>query len=81
MVFISNTIYLFFYLLLVFLLSLVHSTPLRTEDTSIFKLKSSDYKRLASHCYIDDYAAWLDRQQELLVWLNLAKLLKFTRSR
>ncbi len=72
----NNTISLVLYLLIVFIILSVHSTPLGIEDSPIFKLKSADYKRLASHCYIDDYAAWLERQQELLVWLNLAKLLK-----
>jgi hypothetical protein len=50
--------------------------PLGTEHSTSLKSASSEYKRLASHCYINDYAAWLDRQQELIVWLNLAKLLK-----
>jgi len=49
---------------------------LGTEYSTSLKSASSEYKRLASHCYINDYAAWLDRQQELIVWLNLAKLLK-----
>jgi len=50
--------------------------PFQTEHSRIMKSTSSEYKRLASHCYIKDYTAWLERQQELLVWLNLAKLLK-----
>ncbi len=72
----NNTIYLFIYLLVVLIIFSVHSTPIEFESPPIFKLKSADYKRLASHCFIDDYAAWLERQQELLVWLNLAKILK-----
>ncbi len=72
----NNRIYLFLYLLILVIILSVHSTPLEIEDSSIFQLKSSDYKRLASHCYINDYDAWLERQQELSVWLNLAKLLK-----
>jgi len=50
--------------------------PLETEHLKLLKSTSSEYKQLASHCFIDDYAAWLDRQQELIVWLSLAKLLK-----
>jgi hypothetical protein len=37
---------------------------------------SSEYKRLASHCHISDYTTWLERQEELIIWINLAKLLK-----
>ena len=40
------------------------------------EMKSSEYKRLASYCYIDDYASWLQRQQELVIWFDLAKMLK-----
>jgi len=50
--------------------------PFETEHPTLLKSASSEYKRLASHCFINDYAAWLDRQQELIVWLSLAKLLK-----
>jgi hypothetical protein len=73
---INNTIVLFFYLLIIVILSSVNSIPLPTEHSILLKSASSEYKRLASHCYIKDYAAWLERQQELVVWLNLAKLLK-----
>jgi hypothetical protein len=73
---VNNTICLFFYLLIIFIVSSVHSTPHEIQQPSTLKLKSAEYKRLASHCYINDYSAWLERQQELLVWLNLAKLLK-----
>jgi hypothetical protein len=50
--------------------------PFETSELSLLPSPSSEYKRLASHCYIDDYISWLERQQELMVWLNLAKLLK-----
>ncbi len=50
--------------------------PFETKHPTLLKSASSEYKRLASHCFINDYAAWLDRQQELTVWLSLAKLLK-----
>lgn len=74
---IKNTIALFIYLLFAFIASSVHSAPVEyNERLSAFKLKSLEYKRLASHCYINDYPAWLERQQELIVWLQLAKLLK-----
>lgn len=74
---INNSIFLFVYLLIIYIASPVHSAPVENNDhLSTFKLKSFEYKRLASHCYINDYAAWLERQQELIVWLQLAKLLK-----
>ena len=74
---INNSIFLFIYLLIVYIASPVHSIPVENNDQlSTLKLRSLGYKRLASHCYIDDYAAWLERQQELVVWLQLAKLLK-----
>lgn len=73
---INNIIILFSYFFIIFIVSSVNSIPLGTEYSTSLKSASSEYKRLASHCYINDYAAWLDRQQELIVWLNLAKLLK-----
>ncbi|CAF2964733.1 unnamed protein product [Rotaria sp. Silwood2] len=73
---INNAISLFFYLLVVLILSSVNSIPLESKQSSSLIPTSSEFKRLASHCYINDYAAWLERQQELMMWLNLAKLLK-----
>lgn len=46
------------------------------EDPPTEMRKSSHFKRLVSQCYIKDYAAWLERQHELTMWLSLAKLLK-----
>src|SRR5690349_24708752 len=72
----TNTIFFFFYLLIIFILSSANSMPYQPNDPILLYPTSSEYKRLASHCYIDDYTAWLERQQELMIWLNLAKLLK-----
>lgn len=72
----SDTIVLFFYVLLAFILSSVNSMPYDTEHSTSLKASTTEYKRLASHCYITDYEAWLERQQELLIWVNLAKLLR-----
>jgi hypothetical protein len=58
------------------MLSSIHSIPLQTRHATLLQPTSLEYKRLASHCYITDYSAWLERQQELLIWLSLAKLLK-----
>ena len=63
-------------LLVVFLSSLINGAPIEKRDLSIDKSKSAEYKRLTSYCYIDDYSAWLQRQQELTMWLDLAKILK-----
>lgn len=73
---INNTL---FSCLLLFISSIVASTnasPVHIEHSTSLKSATTEYKRLASHCYIDDYVSWLERQQELMVWLNLAKLLK-----
>lgn len=52
------------------LISSVHpSTP---------KLKSVEYRRLTKVCGIQDYSAWLQRQDEFLMWLDLAKLLRLS---
>jgi len=68
---------LFFpYLIIISILSSVNSRKFQTQTSFSSKLKSTDYHRLAKYCYINDYGAWLERQQELMVWLNLAKLLK-----
>ncbi|CAF0812198.1 unnamed protein product [Adineta steineri] len=71
-----NTIPLFLYLLTFFILSPVHSIPIRSQQSLSFEPPSSEYKRLATQCFIDDYAAWLEQQNELMVWLAFAKLLK-----
>ncbi|UJR28052.1 hypothetical protein I4U23_009308 [Adineta vaga] len=74
MLFGMNINILFYLILLIFyIFSSVSSIPLQPKPaTSI----SNEYKRLATHCYINDYAAWLDRQDTLMFWLNIAKILK-----
>ncbi|CAF0860112.1 unnamed protein product [Rotaria sordida] len=54
----------------------VKARTLESKQSTSLLPTSSEFKRLASHCYIHDYAVWLERQQELIIWLNLAKLLK-----
>ncbi|CAF0821463.1 unnamed protein product [Rotaria sp. Silwood1] len=54
----------------------INSIPLQPKQAVTLVPTSTQFKRLVSHCYIHDYAAWLERQQELIMWLNLAKLLK-----
>lgn len=73
---INNTIFVFRYLLIIFILSSVNSMHLQTRQAMPFSPAPSAYKRLATHCYIDDYARWLEQQQDLMIWLNLAKILK-----
>ncbi|CAF2251637.1 unnamed protein product [Rotaria magnacalcarata] len=62
-----------------------HSIDIAIRDVSMSPIHnnnnnnnqtSSQIKRLASHCYINDYPVWLERQQELMMWFSLAKLLK-----
>lgn len=65
--------YLFIYLSILIISS--QTLPLNTKSLTSLK-STTEYKRLASQCYIADYGAWLERQQELLIWLNLVKLLK-----
>jgi hypothetical protein len=57
-------------------LSFVDGKSIQQRDLSLAISKSADYKRLASYCFIDDYPTWLQRQQELIMWLDLAKILK-----
>lgn len=52
----------------------VHGQPLFKLDSSTSR--SPRYKRLAKYCHINDYQAWLQRQQEFLIWLDLAKILR-----
>ncbi|CAF0799039.1 unnamed protein product [Rotaria sordida] len=54
----------------------IKARTLESKQSTSLLPTSSEFKRLASHCYIHDYAVWLERQQELIIWLNLAKLLK-----
>lgn len=60
-------------LLLLLLLTsiIVHSQPLSKRNSP-----TPRYKRLAKYCYIDNYQEWLRRQEEFLIWLNLAKILR-----
>ena len=63
-------------ILLISSLSVIDARLMETQDSPMKQIKSSEYKRLASYCYIDDYTSWLQRQQELLMWFDLAKILK-----
>jgi hypothetical protein len=58
------------------MLSSVNAMALQTKQSILLSPASTEYKRLATHCRIADYTSWLERQEELIVWLNLAKLLK-----
>ncbi|CAF3379389.1 unnamed protein product [Rotaria socialis] len=60
------------------ILNLSWTTAIATELDQLLPSipVSSQIKRLASRCYINDYPAWLERQQELMIWFHLAKLLK-----
>ncbi|CAF1944323.1 unnamed protein product [Rotaria magnacalcarata] len=62
--------------LLILNLSWTTSIPMESDQLLSSILASSQIKRLASHCYINDYPVWLERQQELMMWFSLAKLLK-----
>lgn len=65
-----NNIHLqFFFIVLILISSINSSTP---------KLKSAEHRRLSKVCGIQDYSAWLQRQDEFLIWLDLAKLLRLS---
>jgi hypothetical protein len=66
----------FTYLLIIFTLSSVDSRQFKTQISFSSKLKSAEYGRLAKYCYIDDYPAWLHRQNEFMIWIDLAKILR-----
>lgn len=67
----------FFLLLLLLLTNLaVHSEQTSTPNVLTTASPSPRYKRLAKYCYIDNYQAWLERQREFLVWMDVAKLLR-----
>lgn len=70
----QNFIHLLFVLVLIFNQSLINSTPIELNLPISPTITPSQYKRLVSHCYINDYAAWLERQKELMMWLSLAKI-------
>ncbi len=66
----------FSYLITMSILSSVNSRKFQTQTSFSSKLKSTEYHRLAKYCYINDYSAWLQRQHEFMIWLDLAKLLR-----
>ena len=65
-----------FILSVLFLSSSMDAKPMQARHTPALNSNSVEYKRLATYCFIDDYSAWLRRQQELMIWLDLAKILK-----
>lgn len=73
---IDRSMFVLVSLLLLCVSTLINGKPIEKRDLSVDKSKSAEYKRLASYCYIDDYSAWLQRQQELVMWLDLANILK-----
>lgn len=54
----------------------VHAEQTSTSNALTTPSDSPRYKRLAKYCFIDNYQAWLERQREFLVWMDLAKLLR-----
>ena len=70
----TSNLWLFYLSVIAVCLSSVSSKPLRTGERSI--AAEAHYSRMATHCYIENYSNWLERQQELLVWLRLAQLLQ-----
>ena len=47
-----------------------------SRTSTRFTVAVPDYSRMATYCHIENYSAWLERQQELLLWLRLAELLQ-----
>jgi hypothetical protein len=70
------THFVVFILSVLFLSSSMDAKSMQTRNSPALKSNSAEYKRLATYCFIDDYPAWLRRQQELMIWLDLAKILK-----
>ena len=66
----------FVYLLIVSILSVADAKPSAESRNPSVKSTLSNYERLAKRCYIDDYAAWLQRESELLEWLQIAQILE-----
>ncbi len=49
---------------------------LKIKNTLPIKSQTTEYQRLAKFCHIDDYPGWIQKQQELKIWFDLAKLLR-----
>ena len=73
---INRPIFLFVYLLVVIIIPSIDSMRIKIKNTLPIESRTTDYKHFAKFCYIDDYQAWIQRQQELKIWYDLAKLLK-----
>lgn len=61
-------------LLIASILPWVYSESISLDQHSQSGL--SHYERLAKRCFIDDFPLWLQRNDELLSWLQIAHLLK-----
>ena len=71
-----NSIRSNFLLLYLFILSSsIHSRELSTKTSFSSKLKSAEYKSLTKLCYIENYSAWLQREQEIHMWIKVANIL------
>ena len=72
-------------LILVIICFLLFEIPLNViaekfnrPDSSIMKRRTPDYQRVANSCFINDYSAWLKRQQEFILWLTVSKILRLS---
>lgn len=54
----------------------INANRLYKRDILEFNLNPIEYKQFAKYCHIDDYTAWLQRQHEFKIWLDLATILK-----
>lgn len=48
------------------------------NEQSISHVPPRDYKILAKRCFINDYDAWTQRQNEIMLWLALVRIFNYS---
>lgn len=47
------------------------------SEEALSHVPPRDYKLLAKRCFINDYDAWIQRQNEVLLWLALVRIFNY----
>ncbi|CAF0944079.1 unnamed protein product [Adineta ricciae] len=71
----KNSLSLYVYLGMFYMFTSVSTTPFPAKQLRPAIPVSTEYKRLATHCFIDDYTTWSEKYQFLLFMLRMADVL------
>ena len=71
----KNRLSLYVYIGMFYMFTSVSTTPLPAKQLRSATPVSTEYKRLATRCFIDDYTTWSEKYQFLLFMLRMADVL------